>query len=466
MTIVKLPPMGVRHLQVLFLFTCAVLTFHQRVSLSVGIVAMTNANTTNPDFPEYELSEREKSYMLGSIYWGSTLTHLLGGYLSSRYGAKLLLLCSVLGTSVLGLCLPVAIDKVCWRLFCVIRILQGLFQGVMWPSLYSHLAKWCPKKERNRLGGIAQTGLDIGTALGFAASGLLAASPLGWPSMFYVPGVIGIIWSLLWIIFGASSPEKSSFISQAELQLIQSSQETPVHSTTKRSIPFCAIITSVPYIVLAICKVSQATSYHTLMQQIPTYLHGIFNYDIKINALLSALPFVFMCVMSYVCLVVADILTHNELVSLTVIRKSINSFASWVPAVSFIALAYMDAENVVGSIICLVICVASISAQAIGSSLNHIDLSPNYAGFLFGLTTTLMSIAGVLSPVAISFVVTDESDREQWRIVFIAIALILFFGNLLYIIFGQMTVQPWNDPITKSTEQQQQQGPSEHTTKL
>jgi len=30
--------------------------------------------------------------------------------------------------------------------------------------------------------------LDCGTIMGFALSGVLSASPLGWPSTFYVPG--------------------------------------------------------------------------------------------------------------------------------------------------------------------------------------------------------------------------------------------------------------------------------------
>ncbi|EDW56847.1 GM15963, partial [Drosophila sechellia] len=44
-----------------------------------------------------------------------------------------------------------------------------------------------------------------------------------------------------------------------------------------------------------------------------------------------------------------------------------------------------------------------------------------------------------------------ESDRSQWRTIFLGISVILFLGNLMYLIFGQMTVQSWNDSPSKET---------------
>jgi len=44
-----------------------------------------------------------------------------------------------------------------------------------------------------------------------------------------------------------------------------------------------------------------------------------------------------------------------------------------------------------------------------------------------------------------------QSDRTQWRFVFLGISAILFLGNLFYLIFGRMTVQPWNDLLPKET---------------
>ncbi|KAH8305918.1 hypothetical protein KR018_003647, partial [Drosophila ironensis] len=439
------PKWGVRHLQVLFLFTCATLIVAQRMNMSVAIVAMTNANSSNPNYPEYQLTEQQKSYTLSSPFWGSCIAQLMIGYLSSRFGAKMLLLAIMVITSLVSIGTPLVMSLGGWQLLFLVRFFQGLVMGGMWPCLYTHLAKWCPKREANRLGGLMATGLDCGTIMGFAFSGVLAASNLGWPSSFYVPGYMGIVWSLLWLYYGSNSPSESKFISLSERKHIELALEKTQGSAGETpAVPWLQILRSRPFLVLAFCKMSQACSFYTLMQQIPRYIHGIFRYSIAVNALLSALPFVVMLMSSYLFIFLAEYLTRNREISLPVLRKSINSFASWVPAVALVMLSYVSEQNLVGSICCMVAAVAAISGQAIGSSLNHVDLSPNFAGLLFGVSNTLMSLAGVVSPLIIGIAVTNESDRSQWRLVFLGISVILFLGNLMYVIFGEMTVQPWN----------------------
>lgn len=39
----------------------------------------------------------------------------------------------------------------------------------------------------------------------------------------------------------------------------------------------------------------------------------------------------------------------------------------------------------------------------------------------------------------------SQSDRTQWQIVFIISAVVFALGNLFYLVFGRMHLQPWND---------------------
>lgn len=45
------PLIGIRHLQALLLFLAIVVNYTARLSVSVAVVAITDAATTNPDFP-------------------------------------------------------------------------------------------------------------------------------------------------------------------------------------------------------------------------------------------------------------------------------------------------------------------------------------------------------------------------------------------------------------------------------
>jgi ACS family sodium-dependent inorganic phosphate cotransporter-like MFS transporter 5 len=42
----------------------------------------------------------------------------------------------------------------------------------------------------------------------------------GWPSIFYIFGIVGIVWFVLWMILAAKSPEDHRFISDKERDYI------------------------------------------------------------------------------------------------------------------------------------------------------------------------------------------------------------------------------------------------------
>ena len=54
-------------------------------------------------------------------------------------------------------------------------------------------------------------------------SGVLCDSDFlgGWPSAFYVFGILGILWSIAWFILIRDNPADNPWISKQELQYIQ-----------------------------------------------------------------------------------------------------------------------------------------------------------------------------------------------------------------------------------------------------
>lgn len=56
-----------------------------------------------------------------------------------------------------------------------------------------------------------------------AISGVLASSSLGWPSIFYFSGMVGVVWSVLWYVYGSNSPAECATISEDERDYIQRS---------------------------------------------------------------------------------------------------------------------------------------------------------------------------------------------------------------------------------------------------
>lgn len=104
-----------------------------------------------------------------------------------------------------------------------LRVVQGLSQGCIFPSTHTLLSKWAPVSERGMLGTAAYAGAQFGTVLMLASSGVLAASSFGWPSLFYISGGVGMLWTVLWFFFGYSSPSECKIISVEERTFIETS---------------------------------------------------------------------------------------------------------------------------------------------------------------------------------------------------------------------------------------------------
>ncbi|XP_067634381.1 putative inorganic phosphate cotransporter isoform X2 [Eurosta solidaginis] len=402
----------------------------------------------------------EKSYIQSSFFWGYFITQFPGGYLCRRFGAKHTMLISTLGSSLLGLLPPFCVSWGGWGVYCAIRIIQGLSQGLMFPCVHAHLAAWCPVNERNRLGALANTGIECGTLLAMFISGIIASSNIGWPGLFYVSGCMGLVWCVAWLIFSADQPNESKFISKDELNyinLLKNVSKVVEAGGVERKVPvpWRAILTSIPVWALVIVRSCHSWGFNTLQAQIPSYMKGVLKMDMSQNALYSALPYLTMWCMSYVYLIVSDMLLNHNLLSLTALRKTFNTLALWVPAVGLVGVGFLD-ENQKALAIALMTANVGINAgSTIGSALNTIDLTPNYAGIIMGIVNSAANVVPILTPLLVGIIVSNDSDRAQWQIVFIISAAVFALGNLFYLIFGKMDLQPWDDENflnAKSTE--------------
>uniref|UniRef100_A0A0K8V7F5 Putative inorganic phosphate cotransporter n=1 Tax=Bactrocera latifrons TaxID=174628 RepID=A0A0K8V7F5_BACLA len=446
----KGPLLGQRHLQVFLLFTSIVVNYVAKFNASVAVVAMTDAATTNPDFLEYDWTDLQKSYILSSFFWGYFITQFPGGYLCRRFGAKRTMLLSTLGSSVMGLLPPLCVSWGGWGIYCGIRVVQGFFQGFMFPCVHAHLAAWCPVSERNRLGALANTGIECGTLLSMFISGLIAASSIGWPGLFYVSGALGLVWCVAWLLLAANKPAECQFITKAELDYIEASQN--ITKTVKSDevvqkipVPWHAILTSLPFWALVVARSAHSWGFSTLQAELPSYMKGVLNMDMKSNAFYSALPYLAMWCMSYVYLIVSDVLLNRKIASLTAIRKTFNTCAFWIPATGLICIGLLGEEQKNFAIALMTISVGSNAGATIGSALNTIDLSPNHAGILMGIVNSAANVIPILTPLLVGVLVKDEHNRVQWQLVFIISAVVFASGNLFYLIFGKMDLQPWDD---------------------
>lgn len=56
--------------------------------------------------------------------------------------------------------------------------------------------------------------------------GFISATSWGWPSTFYLYGLLGLLWVVIWILFSANSPSEHKSISIEERLYIEADQKS------------------------------------------------------------------------------------------------------------------------------------------------------------------------------------------------------------------------------------------------
>ncbi|KAJ8721794.1 hypothetical protein PYW08_004196 [Mythimna loreyi] len=431
---------AIRHVQTIMMFFALVIAYGMRVNMSMAIVVMTDNTLEN----SFDWSMQTQSVILSSFFWGYIILQIPAGEMAAKYGGMILVTSAIAINALVSLTVPFAAYYGGWQLVCACRVVQGLSQGFVVPSIYNLIGKWTPVDEKSRTGAMINSGSQLGNAIQLVISGFIADA-WGWEAIFYVNGAIGAVWVVVYCIVGSDSPQKSKLISAEERLYIQTSLGQ-LGEPKKFKTPWMAIWTSVPFISLIVLHCSQNWGYWTLMTEMPSYMKKVLGVDIKANGVMSALPYLAVYILSFPFGYLSDYLPNKKYLSVTATRKLSNSIGFFGPAIALIGLSYVPAGNVTLAVVLLTIVVGLNVGHMTGLMLVHLDMAPNYVGTLLGITNMAANIISIIAPLVAGVVLKDETDPDEWRKVFYIASAVYVVGNTFYLIFGTSERQTWNEP--------------------
>ena len=111
-----------------------------------------------------------------------------------RVGSRRGLTLSVLGYSIVSMATSLASG---FRSFAIFRFLLGAGESANWPGATKTVSEWFPKQER----ALATAFFDSGSSIGGAIAPFLILPIFfrwGWRPVFVIPGLLGLIWLLVW----------------------------------------------------------------------------------------------------------------------------------------------------------------------------------------------------------------------------------------------------------------------------
>lgn len=177
------------------------------------------------------------------------------------------------------------------------------------------------------------------------SAGILAGN-FGWESVFYVMGGVSSLWILLWVVLIQDTPNKQPLISQEERDLINSSLGTSKpENEEKPPVPWRRVFTSLPFLAILVAHTCSNWGWYMLLIELPFYMKQVLKFNIKENAVVTAVPFLTMWFFSMALSKTLDKLRANGKISTTVARKIATLFASVVPMVCLFILCYIGCQR-------------------------------------------------------------------------------------------------------------------------
>ncbi|KAJ8960944.1 hypothetical protein NQ318_020244 [Aromia moschata] len=423
--------------------------YAMRINLSIAIVDMTALknitlnNGTTISYREFDWDSTLQGYVLSSFFYGYITTQIIGGYLASKFGGRKIFGAGIAVTGLLTLVTPLA-SNVSVYLLIAVRIVEGIFEGVSYPSTHEIWSRWAPPLERSRLATIAFSGSYIGTVVSMPLSAYLATA-FGWPSIFYYFGSIALVWYVIWMYTTFDSPEQDSWISKEELDYITQYVDTKSKNDLG-NVPWKSILTSIPVWAIIASHVSENWGWYTLITQLPKFMSFW-----EMRGSCPPFPYLVMAITIQFSGQLADCCLVRGYMTTTQVRRVFNCGAFIAQTVFMLSAAFWMTP--VGGVFCLTMAVALGAFAWAGFSINHLDIAPQYASILMGLTNTFATLPGIISPILTGYIVTDETSADEWRPVFYITAGLYLFGALIYGTFASGELQSWAMESLDETEE-------------
>uniref|UniRef100_G1PG66 Solute carrier family 17 member 2 n=1 Tax=Myotis lucifugus TaxID=59463 RepID=G1PG66_MYOLU len=354
----------------------------QRVSLSIAIIAMVNstqqpapANASadgplqDPSGPSgefhagtsvYAWSPETQGLLFSSISYGILLTLIPSGYLAGIFGAKHMLGAGLLASSLLSLCTPLAADLGV-SLVMVIRVAQGMAQGMAWTGQFTIWAKWAPPLERSKLTSIAGSGKGSHaghspvTGLPLPRLPLAASDGLDFKK--------------------TNSSPKSNTGRRLRRKETHEARHRKVHCERQEHLGGPAACPCEPS-----SRAFFKAHFWALHRQSSTYLahptiSSVLHVSIRESGVLSSLPFLAASTCTVLGGQLADFLLSRDLLGLLTVRKLFSALGLLLPSLCAVALPFV-ASSYVTTVVLLILIPGTSNLCDSGFIINTLDIAP------------------------------------------------------------------------------------------
>lgn len=228
------------------------------------------------------LNDAQMGYIFSAFTFAYALFEIPSGWAADRFGARLMLTRIVLWWSMMTIATGFAAT---FASMFFVRLLFGLGEAGAFPSMTRAYSRWLPYKECGRAFGLSIAAAALGGALTQPLIVKLLEH-MHWRQTFYVCGVVGFIWAVVWYFWFRDHPTEHRGVNHAELEIIGSS-----HARKHQEVPWSDICKNRSLWFLCFMYAGVIYGWYFYLTWLPTYLLKARGFNLKEVGWLASLPY-------------------------------------------------------------------------------------------------------------------------------------------------------------------------------
>jgi MFS transporter, ACS family, glucarate transporter len=206
-----------RYQVLLILSLLSMITFLDRIAIS---------SASSNIMEDLHLSTVQWGWILGMFTLAYASFEIPTGFLGDKLGGKKILIRVVIWWSVFTVLTGFANGFI---MLLAVRFLFGVGEAGAYPNTSILLSKWFPVLERGRAQAIVWGASRLGAALAPIIV-IPIQQKYSWHSSFWVLGLVGIVWAIIFFYWQKEDPAQSNTISDIELKFIQDNRDLPLEN--------------------------------------------------------------------------------------------------------------------------------------------------------------------------------------------------------------------------------------------
>ncbi|XP_059058441.1 putative inorganic phosphate cotransporter [Achroia grisella] len=443
--------LGIRHLQLLYMFLMCAAMGALRVSPSVAMLAVTDTSRLNDTYIQIKNWDRKtQGVILYSFFMGYAIMLVPGELFLKRIGGKYTQAVSLLLNGGLCVAMPTVINKGSVLAVSGMHLFMGMSQAWVSPANQALLRKWLPPDERNLFSRILYLGLLVGIIVALPIIGIVSEARLGWELIYYSLAMMAFSMGTICVLLTASSPNKHQAVGDTEkeyiavamsniekLQMEKKGRENvnvTIMSGSPPSIVWFKILTASQFWKIAFLHIATNVIFIFCLSDMALYLQN-FNISLKENTIWMALLYTMWLLIELLRMIALyiynNIFRWNDIPFKIIFTLSIICILCGLPA-----LLYLLPDWKITAILTLMIIMSSLSIQthAIKRNVKQIkDLDPDVISIV---SSIVASIVGACVPMLTGFLVVDNVNIHCWRYIFFTLMSVVSLCHIMYFVLG------------------------------